>query len=241
MLQAVGTLGARSGALGDTTPGSARLAAAETFTTSSPEAVKTYTLAQDLLFAGRSDEALAAYLRAIEQDPSFGRAYSGAAITATRVGREADALEFWKKALSLLDRMTERERYRTLGAYYIAVPRNYAKAIENYSALVERYPADRSGHASLALAYFWSLDIQQALKEEKRALELDPKSTIFRANYAFYAMYAGDFETAQQEMTRVFAQEPSIDASAYVPLAMAALATATWTGPARHVPEDGPA
>ena len=37
-------------------------------------------------------------------------------------------------------------------------------------------------------------------------------------------MYAGDFETGEQEMTRVFAQEPSIDPSAYVPLAMAALA-----------------
>jgi tetratricopeptide (TPR) repeat protein len=232
-LQAVGALGARiRGPLGDTTPESARLAAAETFTTSSAEAVKTYTLAQDLLFSGRTAEAFDAYKRAIEQDPSFGRAYAGAGIAAQRLGRDAEAQELWKKALSLMERMTEREKYRTLGGYYLNVARNYEKAIENYRTLVNAFPADRAGHASLALAYFWALDLPKALEEEKRALELDPKSVLVRVNYVLYAMYAGDFETAAKETRRVIEQQPTLDL-AYVPLATAALARGDSAGAAQ--------
>jgi tetratricopeptide (TPR) repeat protein/tRNA A-37 threonylcarbamoyl transferase component Bud32 len=229
-LRTVGTLGARiRGPLGDTVPESARLAAAETFTTSSVDAVKTYTLAQDLLFAGRTAEAFDAYTKAIEQDPSFGRAYSGAGIAAQRLGRDGDAQELWKKAISLMDRMTEREKYRTLGGYYLNVARNYQKAIENFSTLVNAYPADRAGHASLALAYFWALNISKALEEEKRALDLDPKSILARVNYALYAMYAGDFDTAAKETQQVIDQQPALDL-AYVPLATAALARGDSAG-----------
>jgi eukaryotic-like serine/threonine-protein kinase len=229
-LQAIGTLGAQiRGPLGDTTSEAARLAAAETFTTSSAEAVKTYTLAQDLLFSGRTAEAFDAYKRAIEQDPGFGRAYAGAGIAAQRLGRDGEAQELWKKALSLTDRMTEREKHRTLGGYYLNVARNYEKAKDSYRALVEAFPADRAGHASLALAYFWALDIPRALEEEKRALDLDPKSVLARVNYALYAMYAGDFETAARETARVIAQQPSLDL-AYVPLATAALAAGDSAG-----------
>jgi eukaryotic-like serine/threonine-protein kinase len=232
-LQTVGTLGARiRGPLGDTTPESARLAAAETFTTSSVEAVKTYTFAQDLLFAGRTAEAFDAYKRAIDQDPGFGRAYSGAGIAAQRLGRDVDAQELWKKALSLMERMTEREKYRTLGGYYLNVARNYEKAIENYRTLVNSFPADRAGHASLALAYFWALNLPKALEEEKRALELDPKSVLVRVNYVLYAMYAGDFETAAKETKRVIEQQPTLDL-AYVPLATAALARGDSAGAAQ--------
>ena len=58
----------------------------------------------------------------------------------------------WKRALSLMDRMSDRERYRTLGGYYLGIARNYEQAIENYSDLVKAYPADRAGHSNLALA-----------------------------------------------------------------------------------------
>jgi tetratricopeptide (TPR) repeat protein/TolB-like protein len=223
-LQAIGTLGAKiRGPLGDTTPESVRLAAAESFTSSSLEAVKSYTLAQDLLFAGRTAEAFNGFKRAIDQDARFGRAYSSAAIAARELGHEDEARDLWKKALALMDRMSEREKYRMLGAYYMTEARNYQKAIDNFSALVKGYPADRVGRASLALAYFWALNIPKALEEGKRALELDPTSTIVRANYALYAMYAGEFETAVKEMKQIITQQPSIDL-AYVPLAMAALA-----------------
>src|SRR5204863_1332135 len=83
VLHAVGTLAARvRGILGDTTPESARRAAAETFTTSSLEAVGAYWTAQDLATSGKYAESIQYYRRAIQFDPRFGRAYAGWATSA---------------------------------------------------------------------------------------------------------------------------------------------------------------
>ena len=225
VLQAMGTVAAKiRTALGDATPESAKLAEAETFTAASLEAVRDYSVAQDLAENNKEEEAIAYYKRAVEQDPNFGRAYSGWAVSAFTLGRQDEATTNWNKALSLMDRMTDREKYRTLGTYYLGVARNYDKAIENYSTLVKLYPADR-GHGNLALAYFYIRDFPKALEEGRRAVELYPKSVRFRTNNALYAMYAGDFATAAAEGGRVIDQAPHSE-TAYLPLAMAALATA---------------
>jgi eukaryotic-like serine/threonine-protein kinase len=224
VLETVGSIAASvREELGDEAPRSARLAAADSFSASSLDAVKAYSSAQDLQNRGRKGEALAAYRQAIDRDPSFGLAYSGAAIMAFELGRTDEAEALWKKMLPLTDRMNERERYRTLGAYYLGVTRNFEKAIETYSNLVKSYPGDRNGRSNLALAYFWSLNIPKALEEGRLAVELDPKNLLHRSNYALYAMYAGDFDTATKETTHVIEQEPAFYV-AYVPLAMAALA-----------------
>src|SRR5262249_39152781 len=55
-------------ALGDTTPESARRAAAETVTASSLEALQTYSVAQDLAASGKQQEAIAKYEAAIKLD-----------------------------------------------------------------------------------------------------------------------------------------------------------------------------
>ena len=58
-------------------------------------------------------------------------------------------MQQWQQALSLLDRMTERERYRTLGLYYTVVSVDYAKAIDHYEQLVSKFPADGAGRKDL--------------------------------------------------------------------------------------------
>jgi tetratricopeptide (TPR) repeat protein len=208
-------------ALGDTTP-SAELRA-ETYSASSLEAVHAYSLAQDLTTDSRNEEAIAHYRAAIGHDPQFGRAYAGWAAAAYDLGRRAEAEELWKKALSLMDRMTAREKYRTLGGYFMNVARNYDKAIENYTELVRQYPADSAGWNNLAVAHFFTLDFAKALEEGRRAIEIYPKSAKFRVNYALYAMYAGDFATAADNAAQVIKTDPKYD-SAYLPVAMAAAA-----------------
>jgi tetratricopeptide (TPR) repeat protein/predicted Ser/Thr protein kinase len=228
--------------LGDADPESARRAAAETFTAASLEAAHEFSRAQDLASAGKDEEAIVGYKRALERDADFGRAYAAWGVSAAKLGRPEESARAYGEAFSRMDRMTEREKYRTLGTYYLTNTRNYDKAIENYTALVARYPADRAGHSNLALAYFHVLNFPKALEEARASVKIYPRIATFRSNLALYAMYSGDFATAATEAARVVEQEPTF-AKAYLPLAMAALAKGDAEGAReayRRMGEAGP-
>ena len=215
--------------LGDTTPESARLAASETVTASSLEALQAYTRAQDLADANKNEEALAAYQETVELDPNFGRAYAGMGVIYTIFKDEEKTKAAYDQALKLVDRMSEREKYRTLGTYYMSVARNYEKAIENYETLVELYPADNVGHGNLALAYLNTGNVQRALEEGRLALEMYPGQWADRYNYAMYSMYAGDFDTAETEGSRVVEQVPTFEL-AFLPVALSRAARDDYDG-----------
>ena len=223
VLEAIGTLsGDLREELGDTSIDRDKLVASETFTAKSLEAAKAYAKAQSLQYKGKYAEAIEFYEQAVEYDPNFGRAYSGWALSVQSLGRTEEARELFDKALAHLDTMTDRERLRTLGLYYSRVSRNRQKAIESYSALVEKYPADDAAHNGLAIQYFYTLDFDRALEQGGELLEIYPNSVMGRSNYALYAMYASDFETAFAEARRV--QE--LDAEyfkAWLPIAMRAI------------------
>jgi len=209
-------------ALGDDTIGRKEAGAVETFTAASLEAAKAYSQAQELALAGDHEGALAFYESAVDRDPNFGRALSGWALSLFNLGRMAEATELWEHALSKMDTMTERERLRTLGLYYMVVTGNYEKAKESYQSLVEQFPADGPGHNNLAIAHFATLDFNAALEEGQRVLNIYPNRTLFRSNYALYAMYAGDFEKAEAEARKTLEQDPERYV-AWLPVAMAAL------------------
>ena len=190
-------------ALGDESLDREQLVVSETFTASSLEAAWEYGRAQALQYNANFAEAILYYQRAIEHDASFGRAYSGWAVAARSLGRIEESNGAWEQALVHLDTMTEREQLRTLGGYYSDVTRNYQKAIESYETLVDKYPADYVGHNNLAVGYFRMLDFRSALGEGRAALEIYPDNTVMGSNYALYAMYASDFDTAVREANRV--------------------------------------
>jgi serine/threonine protein kinase/Tfp pilus assembly protein PilF len=208
-------------ALGDTTIGEAP---GESFTTASVDAMRAYILAQDLTFAQRDADARVQYQEALRLDPEFGRAYSGLSAVLVRLGRRQEAQKSMEEALRRADRMTEREKLRTYGAYYLGFARNYDKAIETYEELARKYPADSAAYNNLAVTYFSLLNFAKALEYGRKAIAIYPKAYKHRSNYALYAMYAGDFSTAANIARELIKEDASVDVS-YLPLAMEALAT----------------
>jgi tetratricopeptide (TPR) repeat protein len=222
VLGAGATLASRVRAsLGDTRPDASDQK--EAFSTASLEAVSAYTRAQELSSAGKDQDAIGFFEKATALDPDFGRAYGGLAMSLTRLGRKEEAGKLWQEALKHLDRMTEREQFRLLGAYYTLVTRNFETARDTYEKLVKQYPADGAGHNNLAVAYFRGLQFAKALDEGRRVRQVYPSSPLYRTNQALYAMYAGDFGAAREE-AQALVDEGQASYDAYLPLAVGAIA-----------------
>ena len=194
----------------------------ETFTTTSLEAMKAYALAQELDDQGRSEEALNEYLRAIDHDPNFGRAYSGVALMYYNSGRFEEAEVYFKEALKRIDQMTDREKYRDRGLYAI-MTRDFKKAIDEFNALLKQYPGDYVIHANLAIAYFYARNMPKAVEEGRLDVRYNPQGVWSHYNMSWYVLAVGDLETAEEESRKALELEPSFE-KAYVTLALTQLA-----------------
>jgi tetratricopeptide (TPR) repeat protein/predicted Ser/Thr protein kinase len=207
--------------LGDKTPASEQIAAGETFTAASLEAANRYSAAQEFQYLGRRDEEAQAYEEAIRLDPDMGRAYAGLANLNRNRSRPVEALKNYELALSHIDRMSEREKLRTRGTYYITV-NNPGKAAEEYSTLIQQFPADTGGHSNLAIALLLLRQTGKALEEGRKAVQLYPKNLTHRNNLALYGLYAGDYQAAAREASAVLKENPRFE-KAYIAMALSAL------------------
>ena len=101
---------------------------AETFTASSLEAMSAYVSAQSLAVDWKHAEAIPFYEQALTYDDEFARAYSGWAYSAYELGQLEKSRSLWERTVALLETLSDRERYRTLGLYYATAMGNYPKA-----------------------------------------------------------------------------------------------------------------
>src|SRR4030095_13557248 len=159
------------------------------------EAVREYAKGQELFAAGKLADAIPAFITATKLDPDFGRGFSRAATAANNLGQREDAARYYDLALGKIDRMTEREKFRTRGQYYL-FSRNPGKAIEELTALVDKYPSDVVGMSNLANAHSQLRQFDQAVAIGSRVAAMFPQNPLRQNNVALYAMYAGKFDEA---------------------------------------------
>jgi tetratricopeptide (TPR) repeat protein len=223
VLAAVGQLaGDVREALGDEKVGEAPANAQETFTAASLEAAAAYAKAQELQVAGKVEEAIVQYQETLKLDPELGRAYSGLAAQYTNLARTAEAEANYQQALARLDRMTDREKFRTRGSYFLFA-RKPEQAANEFRALVKAFPHDTSGLSNLALASFQQRDLVEALAQGRRAVAMFPNNVLRQSNVALYALYAGQFEDAVAASLEVHKLNPT-HLKAFVARALAQLA-----------------
>jgi serine/threonine protein kinase/tetratricopeptide (TPR) repeat protein len=208
--------------LGVIPPGSSEALIKETFTTTSIEAMKEYADGQRFAALGKKKEAVTAYLRAIDHDPNFGRAFGGLAATYYNMGQHQLAEKYYKEALDRIEQMTELEKHRTRGGYYL-FKSNFKRAIEEYEALVKANPKDDAGHTNLAFAYFLGFRMPEAYEEGLKAVELDPEFLDYRYNQSWYALAAGNFERSREEARKTLTIDPKYE-KAFIVLALVELA-----------------
>ena len=206
-------------ALGDVSDDEMRREDTESLSSISLAAVGFYSSAQNHDRSGQVEEAIEYYKKSIQEDENFGRAYSGLALSYYKMGQQEESKLYWNKALSLINTMTRREKYRTQGLYYSSIAGNYQKAIETYENLIVEYPSDWTAHNNLAVVYFYNRQFERALNQGARPLDMFPRNSVYRANYSLYAMYASNFALSAKEAEKVLQDDPAYY-KAYLPVAV---------------------
>ena len=194
--------------LGDATSESDQRFAMETLTAASLEAVHEYSVALDSLSKGQNDEALAHFSKAVDLDKNFGLAYAGMASAAHNLGRQQDAEKYIQQAISHIDHMTERERYRTRAFLYLLVG-DQQKCVDEYGTLLSKYVSDTGAFNNMAVCLTELRNIPKALEQVKHAIAILPKRATYHVNLSFYSSYGSDFQTGAKEAEAALQLNPS--------------------------------
>jgi tetratricopeptide (TPR) repeat protein len=173
----------------------------ETVTTSSLEALQKYSHALRVLDEGDVETGITLLEEAVALDTTFAMAYRKLGIALDRRGREnARMMEAFTKAFEHRDRLTDRERYTTIGSYYSFVADDRERTIAAYRALLDLHPDDRTGLNNLAVAYAAQRNYAQAVELTRRTIELDPFFVLGYTNTAAYQVALGRWEAAESTL-----------------------------------------
>jgi len=208
-------------ALGDSTSESAQRLAMESLSAGSLEAVHEYSVALDALSRGKNEEAFGRFSRAVDLDSSFGLAYAGMGSTSHNLGREQDAEKYNKEAITHIDHMTERERYRTRASLYLRIGDNQ-KCVEEYGDLLAKYSVDTGAYNNMAICSTKLRKLPLALQQVQRAVAILPQRAMYHVNLSFYSSYASDFQLGSKEAAKTLELNPSY-ASGFLAQAFASL------------------
>lgn len=133
-------------------------------TSSSPEAYRYYSEGRNYHLIGENRKSIELMERAIAIDPEFAMAYRSLAVSYNNLALFAEREKYIQKAMELVDRLSDRERYMIEGDFYYNSEKTYDKSLEAYEELLELYPNDDIVNHNLALTY-------QALGDWDRAIE----------------------------------------------------------------------
>jgi tetratricopeptide (TPR) repeat protein len=150
----------------------------EQATTTSIEALRKYMRADEAFDARDLDQTVALLEEAIALDSSFAMAWRKLAVSTFDERRNEAAT----RAYELRDRLTERERYHTIGIYESYVMDDDDAAITAYRALIQAYPDDATGLNNLAVAYQDQGQMDIAAEMFGRAMEADPYTAHYYPN-----------------------------------------------------------
>jgi tetratricopeptide (TPR) repeat protein len=197
-------------ALGDDESESSQMFAMTSVSATSLEVARHYAVALEASTNNKFEDAQQNLLKAVAVDPMFGIGFQSLAVVSRNLGKLQDAEKYMSEALRHLDGMTERERYNTRGMQF-RLAGDYQQCVKEYGELITRYAADVVGHNQLALCLTKLRKMNEAVDEMRRMTELLPNRAIFRVNLSWYASYAGQFQTAEQEARAI--TEPDVYAT----------------------------
>ncbi len=170
----------------------------EKITTSSAEAYKYYSEGRKYHLNADYIRSIQLMERAIELDPEFAMANRSMGMSYDSRGFNAEGRKHLKKAVELSSRLSERERYIILGAFFMSSDNTYDKAIESFQKLLELYPDDRYGNYNLGLLYESIEEWDKALERYQVRLQSKNADLFDYSGFASAYMGKGLFDKARE-------------------------------------------
>jgi eukaryotic-like serine/threonine-protein kinase len=161
------------GKLGESLPSVQKFDVPIEATTSSLDALKSYSMGVRIRDEQGDPPALPSLKRAVELDPNFPMGYAVLAMVYDNFGETSRALEYATKAYQLRDRVSEREKFRITSAYFRATG-ELEKQAQTYDLWVANYPNDFVPHLDLGAYYALLGQHEKALAEYQQAMRLAP-------------------------------------------------------------------
>ncbi len=165
-------------------------------TTSSPEAARDYIDGLTAYVRGDYEASIRSLEKAVKEDPNFAMAYLKLAIDSEYVGDYGRIKPYLQKALALVDRVSERDRYLIQGHASYSLDTSPLKAIESYQKLIALYPQDVEGRIALGSIRRNLEEWDLALEQFERILSLDHKNSLALENNVFIYTAKGLYERA---------------------------------------------
>lgn len=170
--------------LGESLPSVQKFDVPAEATTSSLEALKSYSLGNAVQKEKGDAPSIPFLKHAVELDPNFALAYVGLAQRYTHLYQSSLALEFSDKAYQLRERVTEREKLRISASYFMS-RKDLEKEAQIYDLWIGSYPRDFVPHANLSANYLSMGQYDKALVEGQEALRLAPDNVVNYSNLGF--------------------------------------------------------
>ena len=142
-------------------------------TTSSLEALKSYSLGDQKHSAGDDLNAAPFYKRAIELDPNFAMSYARLAVVYSNFGQMNVSKPYLDKAFELRDRASEPERLY-ITAHYYADNGQLEKGNAAYELYKQTYPREITPYVNLGVTYYQLGEFDKALANAQEAMRVDP-------------------------------------------------------------------
>jgi tetratricopeptide (TPR) repeat protein len=170
----------------------------EQATTSSLEALKSYSLGQNAFHKKDTAAALPYDQRSIELDPNFAMGYRAVGLDYAGLGQEGRAGEYFTKAFQLREHASEREKLEISSAYYRHVTGELDKAAQVFQEEIESYPRAAVGYIGLGIVSAQQGQYEKAVEIVRQWLRLAPNDLSAYEHLGYYSLALQNFDETRQ-------------------------------------------
>jgi eukaryotic-like serine/threonine-protein kinase len=170
----------------------------EQVSTPSLEALRRYSQAVRAADLERDhDRAINLLEEATRLDPAFAMAHRKLGVVLLNQGLSPErAKEALQAAYEHRDRLTDRERYLTLGTYYRHVEQDEDRAASAYRTLLDIHPGETAALNNLGAIYSGRGDRARAEELYRQALAIDTLGSLYHTNLFHQLVHLGKLESA---------------------------------------------